>query len=286
MIYYQMTDAADFIDLRCAAHFDGMEFVSAVYTRHEFSKHMHDTYAFGVIDEGTGGVWCTGRTHRGVPGDLISIAPGIVHTGAERSASDRTPFRYRMIYPSPFAVACAAECLEFSTAPVQRGEPMFRDSQVAGRFKALFNALLRGAPLLETEAHFLGFVAYLEPRSNARHRGHAAKDARAAAPAWITRVREYLDSNTSVNVRLVDIARIAGVHPLYLCRVFTAQVGLAPHAYAIHARLRQARELLRRGRPPSEVAAATGFADQSHLGRHFVRAVGVTPAKYRSMLRR
>ncbi|MEM8643165.1 MAG: helix-turn-helix domain-containing protein, partial [Cyanobacteria bacterium P01_G01_bin.54] len=37
---------------------------------------------------------------------------------------------------------------------------------------------------------------------------------------------------------------------------------------------------LAQGRPIIEVADDTGFADQSHLTRHFKRFVGVTPGQY------
>jgi transcriptional regulator GlxA family with amidase domain len=35
----------------------------------------------------------------------------------------------------------------------------------------------------------------------------------------------------------------------------------------------------------AEIATATGFADQSHLGRTFKRLIGMTPAVYRDRLR-
>ena len=41
-----------------------------------------------------------------------------------------------------------------------------------------------------------------------------------------------------------------------------------------------ARELLRNGIAPADVALRTGYADQSHLTRHFRRLVGVTPGQY------
>ncbi len=49
------------------------------------------------------------------------------------------------------------------------------------------------------------------------------------------------------------------------------------HQYLLNLRIEQARVLLRRGVPPAEVAASVGFADQSHLNRHFKRYVGSTP---------
>ncbi len=58
--------------------------------------------------------------------------------------------------------------------------------------------------------------------------------------------------------------------------------GLAPHAYLVQLRLARARRLLADGLSPAETAAALGFADQSHLGRWFRRAYGLTPAAYRA----
>lgn len=68
--------------------------------------------------------------------------------------------------------------------------------------------------------------------------------------------------------------------PFHLARSFTAHTGVAPHAYQLHLRVGRARALLAEGAAPAEVATRTGFCDQSHLGRHFRRLVGVTPGAY------
>jgi AraC-like DNA-binding protein len=66
-----------------------------------------------------------------------------------------------------------------------------------------------------------------------------------------------------------------------LTRAFKVAFGLAPHAYLIQLRLSKARFLLAKGDPLAEVAMKLGFADQSHMGRWFRRAYGLTPASYR-----
>ncbi|MGO7422525.1 helix-turn-helix domain-containing protein, partial [Rhizobium ruizarguesonis] len=45
-------------------------------------------------------------------------------------------------------------------------------------------------------------------------------------------------------------------------------------------RLQRARAMIGAGEGISEVAAATGFADQSHLNRHFKKAYGMTPGQW------
>ncbi|MBO6581032.1 MAG: AraC family transcriptional regulator, partial [Thalassospira sp.] len=35
----------------------------------------------------------------------------------------------------------------------------------------------------------------------------------------------------------------------------------------------------------ADIASAAGFADQSHLNRHFVRAFGLTPGRYARAVR-
>ena len=56
---------------------------------------------------------------------------------------------------------------------------------------------------------------------------------------------------------------------------------LPPHAFQVAHRIRKARRLLEAGETIADVAAATGFADQSHLHRHFQRGLGLTPGEYR-----
>ncbi|WP_247876443.1 helix-turn-helix domain-containing protein [Azospirillum brasilense] len=65
-------------------------------------------------------------------------------------------------------------------------------------------------------------------------------------------------------------------------RRFRKHHGVPPQAFALQERLNEARLLLRAGEPIAAVAADTGFTDQSHLGRCFRRAFGVTPGRYRA----
>ena len=60
---------------------------------------------------------------------------------------------------------------------------------------------------------------------------------------------------------------------------------MTPHGFQRQARIRLAADLIKLGRPLSEVAAAAGFADQAHLTRCFRRALGVTPGSYRAAMR-
>jgi AraC-like DNA-binding protein len=97
----------------------------------------------------------------------------------------------------------------------------------------------------------------------------------------VQRARDYLDQHYAENVTLDDLAAAASLSPFHLLRVFRRTVGLPPHAYLTGVRVRQARRLLLADLPIADVAAQTGFADQSHLSRHFKRIVGVPPGRYR-----
>jgi AraC-like DNA-binding protein len=76
------------------------------------------------------------------------------------------------------------------------------------------------------------------------------------------------------------LATTSGHSRFTVYRSFRAAYGLSPSDYLRQCRLRSARAMLAAGRPAAEVAAATGFADQSHLTRWFGRYFGVTPAAY------
>ena len=56
---------------------------------------------------------------------------------------------------------------------------------------------------------------------------------------------------------------------------------MTPHQFLVSMRIAEARRLLAAGLAPAEVAAMTGFADQSHLTRRFRSRIGFTPGRYR-----
>jgi transcriptional regulator GlxA family with amidase domain len=96
---------------------------------------------------------------------------------------------------------------------------------------------------------------------------------------------EYLADNFTRNVGLDELATAAGVGKFRLVRLFRERTGLPPHALLTAHRIRRARRLIEAGHSIAVVAVATGFADQSHLHRHFQRSLGMTPGEYRRRFR-
>lgn len=84
---------------------------------------------------------------------------------------------------------------------------------------------------------------------------------------------------------LEEMAALVGVSRFHLLRAFQKETGLSPRQWAMQLRTCRARGLLRAGVPATEVAHALGFADQSHLNRHFRAAYGITPGELGRRLR-
>ena len=105
------------------------------------------------------------------------------------------------------------------------------------------------------------------------------------APRSVIQAMKYIHQNYPGDVSLADIARAANLSPYHLTRVFKKAAGISPHQYLLQVRVNSARSLLTAGagdRSLAEIAAAVGFADQSHLTRHFKRMLGVTPKQVRA----
>jgi AraC-like DNA-binding protein len=93
-------------------------------------------------------------------------------------------------------------------------------------------------------------------------------------------IRDYLQVHLADRVTLAELARATGLTDYAVLRGFRRATGIPPHRYLTQLRVRRAGELLRAGHSPVMVARAVGFADQSHLNRHFRRLVGVTPGTF------
>ena len=261
--------------LQRAPHLRNTEVLQATYVTQVFPKHTHEEFAIGVVDGGVHVSEWGGATHRTGPGGIVVNNPGDMHTGR---AGDSGGWSYRMLYPPAALLQDLAEQLGDRPTPLPAfGGPVLHDRAAAAALGRLTAALLDDAEPLESQTLFLATIGHL-----LRH--HAVDRPRSApvraVPDAVRRARDFLDSHAHRSVALAELAREAGLHPLYLVRVFHRAVGLPPHAYLTQLRVQRAKRLLAAGERPAAVAAQVGFGDQSHLNRHFKRMVGVTPGRY------
>jgi AraC family transcriptional regulator len=121
----------------------------------------------------------------------------------------------------------------------------------------------------------------LAPRRSARGHDGALPRRRLRA------VLEYIEDRFAANPTLEQLAAVARLSPYHFARQFKQATGLPPYQYVILRRVERARQLLQGGADLSlaEIAAQTGFSDQSQLCRHFKRLVGVTPGQFRMSAR-
>ncbi|HVE72480.1 MAG TPA: AraC family transcriptional regulator [Thermoanaerobaculia bacterium] len=99
--------------------------------------------------------------------------------------------------------------------------------------------------------------------------------------------RDLLETHCAQPLRLGDVAREVGVTAAYLARAFGRAERRTMGAYLRATRARRAAALLASTDDAlADIAAATGFADQSHLSRVFAAAYTMTPQRYRDLMRR
>ncbi len=106
-----------------------------------------------------------------------------------------------------------------------------------------------------------------------------------ARPGWLSRACEDLDACLGQSVSLRNVAKSAGVHPIYFAMVFRRFYGCSVGEYVRRRRIEHARRMLANPEIPLvQVALDAGFADQSHFTRTYKRFTGRTPSQHRTFL--
>ena len=92
----------------------------------------------------------------------------------------------------------------------------------------------------------------------------------------LAQLKDYVAAHLDEPIQVAALARLAGYSLFHFSRAFTQSVGITPHRYIVLLRLQRAIELARdENLRLAEVAARTGFADQSHLARWVRRVYGM-----------
>lgn len=255
----------------------GIETLRAHFEGHAYDPHWHDSYLVGVTEQGVQQFNCRRARHQSTPGKVFLLEPGDIHDGEAPTAEG---FTYRMLYLDPQWLQRELAAV-FEKAP-DHGQLGFTntlatDARLAQATSLAFETLHRGELKIVRQTALDGLLERLTRHLHWRTR----YDEDPRLPLVAQKAREYLHANAQYDIGLDQLATATGVDRFRLTRAFKAAYGIAPHAYLVQLRLANARRMLAQGEQPAAVAMALGFADQSHLGRWFVRAYGLTPALYR-----
>lgn len=252
-------------------------YATVTSSERHYGRHSHGTFGIGLLDQGAQ----RSASGRGVvdayAGDLLATNPGEVHDGRPLAGPRRS---WRIVYLEPAVLAAHGASRPEDTCITR---PVLQDGDLAQALGRMLHLLASSCGVSASALALDEALAGVCARLLARHASRPARPS-AAAPA-LARVRECLADRLADPPRLAELAALAGVGPFALLRGFKQAYGVPPHAWLVQQRAERARALVALGAGLADAAHAAGYADQSHMTRHFTRQFGFTPAAWQQAAR-
>jgi AraC-like DNA-binding protein len=253
----------------------GLQRLAARFGGHAYDLHRHETYAVGLTLWGAQSFHYRGGLRTSSAGQVMVIHPDEAHDG---HAGVDEGFAYRMLYVDPGAVSAALAARATPFVP----EVVSDDPALANLLREAFSDFPRPLEPLAADAIVARVAELLSRRGDSPVRPRNGATYRRA----VERARDFLVAEAPRIVASEELERACGLDRFALARQFRTIYGTSPHRFQVGRRLARAQAMIAGGTPLSEVAAATGFADQSHLTRHFAARFGLTPGRWANLTER
>ncbi|MEG0246854.1 AraC family transcriptional regulator [Pseudomonas sp. WS 5412] len=250
------------------------EISSTTCTGLTFARHSHDECVIGVNLVGAEQVWLDRRTFEAGPGSITLYNPGQIQGGG---AAEGAPWHFVSLYAGADRLAA-----DIGLAHLEFDRALCFAPELAAQLAQAAKGALSADPLVcglseDALVLLLGEVVRL---SGVR------LPSSASGGSWmVAQAQELLAAQLHQGVALDTLGDELGLSKFHVLRTFQKETGLSPRQWAMQLRTRRAKGLLRSGLSAAEVAHEVGFADQSHLNRHFRAAYGITPGRYQSAIR-
>ncbi len=100
-------------------------------------------------------------------------------------------------------------------------------------------------------------------------------------PRQMRQVKALIADTLDNRLSMADLAAEAGLSPFHFARQFKESFGETPGQYVLRCRIETVKERLLGDEPLAQIAATSGFAQQSHMTAQFKKQMGITPQAYR-----
>ncbi|NVJ97267.1 MAG: helix-turn-helix transcriptional regulator [Alphaproteobacteria bacterium] len=105
------------------------------------------------------------------------------------------------------------------------------------------------------------------------------------APHQMRRVKAAIFDQLDTRLTIAGLAGLTGLSPFHFARQFKESFGETPAHYITRQRVLAVVSALGSEKSLADIAAKTGFAQQSHMTTQFKRTTGYTPHAYRQQLK-
>jgi len=277
------TTSASAVVRKRKAAWDGIRLEHCELRRGELPVHKHHEHVVLLaLTDGCKGELIT-SSGIGMRGTQTRGSVCVLPAGLEHQASLESSAEHLALYVDPALVAKAAAEAQLSGS--------FEIAERYTRSDKVINSI--GMALLgELESEGLSGRLYAESLGNvlAVHllRYYTVPASQPIAftgglsAIKLRKVTEFIADNYGRDLRLAELAQVAGMSSFHFAREFKRTTGTTPHQYLIKFRVERAKALLARNDLPLiEVGLQAGFSHQSHFTRLFRRVTGTTPNAYR-----
>lgn len=257
---------------------------------YHFSHHIHSTIEIYLITKGQCQMDIANEKLFCEPGDFIIILPNTVHSfyvsGQESCEFDHIHFKPEPFYeitidcdPTRALDLIHALLLYCSFYHKQSADETIQLYVSAILSKASLENPLAMAHINLDLTHLILYIIEQQVQSSHCHKGGFQN-------LYVARALEYIKEHYGEKILLTDIAQYLNISERYLTRIFRQYTNLTVSSYINIYRINQAIVMMTNtDQSLTEIALLIGLKNSQYFTRLFCQIIGITPSRYRRLIR-
>lgn len=264
--------------------------ISVVHTKDdspegfEVTLHAHRNYEFYYFISGEGRYTIEGTEYPLVPGCLLVMRDGEVHTAHLYGSAS---YERICINFAPETMPFLSEEIRelYRSRPLGKGNYFKPDERSAAFIEACMERICSDKEREDYEERARTILGMLllelhrlkEHSGSVQEGGNVLVDEQRGNAETVRRMITYINENLTTIENSDSLAREFFFSKSYINRIFKQSTGSSVWDYIVLKRLIMARSLLKEGKQACIVASECGFSDYSSFYRQYRRRFGISP---------